>query len=142
MHFTTHRLVADIPLRAGVAFRTRDYLVESLSVDVRLRRAVCRFARFPTLAMPPGPALSFFTGHPRTRVVLALAVWRSEIDFPGGPGTSWARGRTWVGHLVLPLFDLRAAQIAPRLFIVESQAAGERATTLTTRGVSVGRSPD
>ena len=47
LQFTRHRLVADIPLRAGVAFRTDAYLIEILAIEEARRRR-----RLPVHAVP------------------------------------------------------------------------------------------
>ena len=102
LQFTRHRLVADLPLRAGAAFRTDAYLIEILAIEARAGVAICRFARFPALASLPGPPLRFFVGNPRERVLPAMSWWRQETELPGG-GIGWAQGRTWVARMTLPL---------------------------------------
>jgi len=145
MRFTRHRLVGDIPLRAGVAFRTHDYVLEVLSVDRPGRTTVCRFFRFPTLDEHAAPALTFFDGGSRARVLPATSIDRAETEFYGGPGTHWARGRTWASRMDFRFahaVDVAAPQVTPRLLIVESRPAGAHTTVLTGRGVAIRRRPD
>ena len=93
LQFTRHRLVADLPLRAGAAFRTDAYLIEILAIEARARVAICRFARFPALAAPR-PPLRFFVGNPRELVVEALSWWRQDPSSPvGGHRLGPAAGR-------------------------------------------------
>lgn len=140
--FMRHRLVADLPLRAGVAFRTDAYLIEILAVEKRARVAICRFARFPALASLPGPPLRFFVGNPRERVLPVMSWWRQETELFGG-GIGWAHGRTWVARMTLPLGLAwtgdadRPPPLPTRLYIVESRPAGELRTTITARDVPV-----
>ncbi|MEO5820432.1 MAG: hypothetical protein ABIT71_07975, partial [Vicinamibacteraceae bacterium] len=145
MRFTRHTLVGDLPLRAGVAFRTADYVLEVQSIDRTARTAICRFFRFPTLDGQAGPALRFFDGASRGRVLPATLIDHAETEFFGGPGTRWARGRTWATRMDFRLVDIvdgAAPQAAPRLLIVQSRAAGAHTTVLTGRGVSIRREPD
>jgi hypothetical protein len=146
--FTRHRLVGELPLRAGAAFRTNAYLLEILSVEPRAQVAVCRFSRFPALASPPGPPLRFFVGtHARERVLPATSHWRQETELPGG-GIGWAQGRTWVVRMVLPLgfagpgLSERRPALPTRLAIVESRPAGVVRTSIVARDVPVVDSAD
>ena len=102
LQFTRHRLVADLPLSAGVAFRTDAYLIEILAIEERAGVAVCRFSRFPALTSLPGPPLRFFVGNPRERVFPAMSWSRQETELDGG-GIGWARGRTWTARMTLPV---------------------------------------
>ena len=142
LQFTRHRLVADLPLRAGAAFRTDAYLIEILAIESRARVAICRFARFPALAALPGPPLRFFVGNPREYVVPSMSHWRQETELPGG-GIGWVQGRTWVARMTLPLGLVwmgdrdRPPPLPTRLFIVESRPAGELRTTITAHDVPV-----
>jgi hypothetical protein len=141
LQFARHRLVADLPLRAGVAFRTDDYLIEILAVESRSRVAICRFARFPALASLPGPPLRFFVGNPPELVFPAMSWWREKTALDGGGGIGWVQGRTWVARMTLPLDLLwhrdRPPPLPTRLYIVESRPAGELRTTIAPRDVPV-----
>jgi len=141
LQFARHRLVADLPLRAGVAFRTDDYLIEILAVESRSRVAICRFARFPALASLPGPPLRFFVGNPPELVFPAMSWWREKTALDGGGGIGWVQGRTWVARMTLPLDLLwhrdRPPPLPTRLYIVESRPAGELRTTIAARDVPV-----
>jgi len=143
LQFTRHRLVADLPLKPDVAFRTAAYLFEILSIESRAQVAVCRFTRFPSVASLPGPPLRFFVGtHSRERVMPTMSYWRQETELDGG-GIGWARGRTWVARMTLPVgqpwTDDRAAPppLPTRLYIVESRPAGTVRTTIVARDVPV-----
>jgi hypothetical protein len=141
--FTRHRLVGDIPLRAGAAFRTDSYLLEILSVEARAGVALCRFARFPALASLPGPPLRYFVGtHTGERVLPAMSYRRQETELDGG-GIGWTQGRTRVARLTLPIGLVwagdrgRPPPLPTRLYIVESRPAGEVRTTIVARDVRV-----
>ena len=131
VRFTHHRLVGELPLRAGVAFRTRDYLIEVLRVDLVTRTALCRLVRFPTLTIPP-TRLSLFVGNRSTRVEPSILWWQLE---PGAIRRD--DGRSWGRRVSVPLLDLAAAQTGSRLLIVESTRAGDAATRLTGRNVAI-----
>lgn len=142
IQFTRHRLVGELPLRAGAAFRTEAYLLEILAIEPRARVAFCRFARFPSLASIPGPPLRFFVGSGMPRVVPAMSYWRQESETEGGE-IGWARGRSWVARVALPLGVPwadergRVAPLPTRLYIIESRPAGELRTSVVGHDVPV-----
>jgi hypothetical protein len=136
LRFTRHVLVADLPLRAGVTFRSSDYLFEVLAVDLRWKGGVsCRVTRFPSLTRRY-VGISTFVGNPATRIVQTSGASLSE-DTVAGVG--WAHGRTWSREMHLSLLELGEDPIALplRLRIVEARPDGEMRTTLTARDVPV-----
>ena len=139
VRFTRHHLVGELPLRAGVAFRTPEYLIEVLRVDLVRRTALCRLVRFPTLTIPPTPHLSLFVGNRSTRVEPSLSWWQLEPGRAEGAGRDDGRG--WARRVSLPLVDNAADQVGARLLIVESTPVGGIETRLVGRNVAVTTRP-
>ena len=55
-----HRLVAELPMRPGAAFRTDRYLVEIVALDPQRSMVFLRAARFPSLTSGTEPHVTFF----------------------------------------------------------------------------------
>jgi len=135
VRFTRHHLVGELPLHAGVAFRTPEYLIEILRIDLARRTALCRMVYFPTLMLPPTPQLSLFVGNRSTRVEPSISWWQLEPFRVEGTGRDDGRG--WARRVSLPLRDLAAERVGARLLIVESRPSGGIETRLVGRDVAV-----
>jgi hypothetical protein len=136
LRFTRHVLVADMPLRAGIAYRTSDYLFEVLAVDLRWKGGVrCRVTRFPALTRRYVD-ISTFVGNPATRFVQTSGPSLPPPELAVA-GVGWAHGRTWSRQMRLSFLELGEELIALplRLRIVEARPDGEMRTTLTARDV-------
>jgi len=140
LHITRHVLVADVPLRAGVAFRTDAYLVEILGLEHDREYTIVRyrFTRFPSLARTHANVLAF-VGRPGTRMERAEPGMRPgfDPDFPADDRVGWAHGRTWARQHVTPYIASEVVADEPRLRIVESRPAGQARVLLRARDVPV-----
>ena len=137
--FVGHRLVAELPLKPGVAFRTDRYLVEIVAHDPQHAMVFLRVARFPRLIAGTEPQISFFEADAERHHVASLsAAFRQQrpLEF-GREGQDWAQGDTWSGRFKLLIQRVGPAPIDPRLLIVESRGLGEARTTLSATDVPV-----
>jgi hypothetical protein len=154
LQLTRHEFVAELPVRNGAAFRTRDYLFEVVSVDRRDRIARYRLTRFPSLSSP-GPRLTAYLAHRPDQIGPAQFAF-DQSRYEGSLSIGWAFGRTWTRAATLPVSEWvrrfeptdhppngstppgdQVTPIAPRLRIVESRPIGELRTTIVARAVPV-----
>ena len=136
--FVGHRLVAELPLRPGVAFRTDRYLVEIVGLDPQHAMVFLRVARFPRLTAGTEPQISFFEADAARRRVSSLSpAFRQQPLESGHDGRDWAQGETWVGRFKLLIQRVGPGPIDPRLLIVESRRLGDTPTTLSATDVPV-----
>jgi hypothetical protein len=136
--FVRHRLVAELPMRPGVAFRTDRYLVEIVGLDPQRAMVVLRVARFPRLTFGTDPQISFFEADAARHRVSSLssAFRQPPLEFGDG-GQDWAQGDKWSGRFKLLIQRVGPGPIDPRLLIVESRPLGEARTTLSATNVPV-----
>jgi hypothetical protein len=136
--FVHHRLIAELPLRPGTAFRTERHLVEIVALDPQRSMVVLRVARFPSLTPGMGPQLSFFEADATRQHVATLSgVFRRSALEVGDGGEDWAQGEKWSGRFKLLIQRLGPRPVDPRLLIVESRRIGEAAMILSATDVPV-----
>ena len=136
--FVGHRLVADLPLKPGAAFRTDRYLVEIVGLDPQHAMVYLRVARFPRLIAGTEPQVSFFEADAARHRVSSLsqAFRQQPLEF-SHDGPDWAQGEKWVGRFKLLIQRVGPSPIDPRLLIVESRRLGTARTTLSATDVPV-----
>jgi hypothetical protein len=136
--FVGHRLVGQLPMRPGVAFRPDRHLVEIVGVDLRGATVLLRVARFPSLTFGTEPQLSFFEAdaarHQVSRVSMAFRQGVLELR---NDGQDWAQGVKWSGRFKLLIQRRGPGPSDPQLLIVESRRIGEARTRLSATDVPV-----
>lgn len=136
--FARHRLVGEIPLRPGAAFRTPRYLLEVVGLEHRPAFMLIRFARFPRFGSGGTEGLSLFVADPSyAGLITTTPDWRISPSSAASGAQEWARGRTWARRSHILLSGMEAPRADARLLIVETWPAGVTRTTLSASDVEV-----
>ena len=138
VNFVRHRLVAELPMRPGAAFRTDRDLVEIVALDPQRSMVFLRAARFPSLTSGTEPHVTFFEADAARHRVSRLsgAFHQGTLELENG-GQDWAQGLKWSGRFKLLIQRLGPGPVDPRLLIVESRRIGEARTMLSATDVPV-----